>query len=64
MDLKYVERMKKGHYANKCPDAKAKDGKGNFKVLKVQLEDNKKDAKSIRKIRIRHSDLNSGDYDI
>ena len=55
---------KKGHNANKCPDAKAKGGKGYFKVW--QLEDpaaDDKDEKSIRQIRIRHSDLNSGEYD-
>ena len=40
---------KKGHYANKCPDANAKDGKGFFKVK--QLEEpsaEKKDEKPIR----------------
>ena len=62
MDLKDVECFKchkKGHNANKCPDAKSKDGKGFFKVR--QLEEpamDKKDEKSIRQIRIRHSDLN------
>ena len=65
MDLKDVECFKchkKGHYANKCPDAKSKDGKGIFKVR--QLEEptiDKKDEKSIRQIRIRHSDLNRSD---
>ena len=52
---------KKGHYANKCPDAK---GKAFFKVR--QLEEpamDKKDEKSIRQIRIRHSDLNRSDPD-
>jgi len=45
-------------------DAKAKDGKKYFKVR--QLEDpaaEKKDEKSIRQIRIRHLDLNSGYHD-
>ena len=35
MDLKDIDCFKchkKGHYAKKCPDAKAKDGKGYFKV--------------------------------
>ena len=60
MDLKDVECFKchkKGHYANKCPDAKSKDGKGFFKVR--QLEEpaiDKKDENSISQIRIRHSD--------
>ena len=34
IDLKDVECFKchkKGHYANTCPDAKSKDGKGFFK---------------------------------
>jgi len=57
MDLKDIECFKchkKGHCANKCPDAKTKDGKRYFKVR--QLEDSsvdKKDEKSIRQIRIR-----------
>ena len=52
MDLTDVECFKchkKGHYANKCPDAKAKDGKGFFKVR--QLEEpslDKMEEKSIR----------------
>jgi len=67
VDLKDVECFKchkKGHYANKCHDAKSKDGKGFFKVR--QLEEpalDKKDEKSIRQIRIRHSDLNRNDSD-
>jgi 5-formaminoimidazole-4-carboxamide-1-beta-D-ribofuranosyl 5'-monophosphate synthetase len=47
-----------------CPDAKAKDGRGYFKAR--QLEDpsvDKKEEKSIRQIRIRHSDLNTGHQD-
>ena len=38
MDIKDVECFKchkKGHYANKCPDAKAKDGTGFFKVRQL-----------------------------
>jgi len=67
MDLKDVECFKchkKGHGANKCPDAKIKDGKGFYKVR--QLEEpsmDKKDKKSIRQIRIRHSDLNRNNPD-
>jgi hypothetical protein len=66
-DIKDVECFKcykKGHYANKCPDAKAKDGTGYFKARK--LEDpslDKKEGKSIRHIRIRHSDHNTGYHD-
>ena len=54
-----------GNYANKCPDAKGKDGKGFFKVR--QLEEpamDKKEEKSIRLIRIRHSDHNRNDPDL
>ena len=57
MDLKDIECFK-------YPYAKAKNGKGYFKVR--QLEDpstEKKDEKSIRQIRIRHSDLNNGYHD-
>ena len=67
MDLKNIECFechKKEHYANKCPDAKRKDGKGYFKAR--QFEDpsvDKKEEKSIRQIRIRHSDLNTGYHD-
>ena len=54
MDIKDVECFKchkKGHYANKCPDAKAKDGKRFFKVR--QLEEQyaeKMNEKSIRQM--------------
>ena len=54
---------KRGHYANKCPHAKAKDGKGYFKVR--QLEDRsaeKNEEKWNRQIRIRHSDLNTDPF--
>ena len=67
MDLKDIECFKchkKGHYANKCPDAKAKDGKGHFKVRQLEAPSAEtKDEKSIRQIRIRHSDLNRGYHD-
>ena len=53
-------------YANKCPDAKAKDGKGYFKVRQLEdpKDEEKKDERSIRQIKIRHSDLNSGYHDL
>ena len=63
-DVEYFKCHKKGHYANKCPDAKEKDFKG-FKVRQIEdSSDDKKDEKSIRLIRIRHSDLNSDDYEL
>ena len=66
-DIKDVECFKchkKGHYANKCPDAKAKDGKGYFKARQLEARSVDKDEeKSIRQIRIRHSDLNTGYHD-
>ena len=27
--------LKKGHYADKCPESKAKDGKGSMKMGKI-----------------------------
>ena len=36
-DVEYFNCHKKGYSANKCPDAKGKDGKGFFEVR--QLED-------------------------
>ena len=67
MDLKDIECFKchkKGHYANTYPDAKAKEGKGYFKVRNLEEPSaEKKDDKSIRQIRISHSDINSGEYD-
>ena len=58
-DMKDVECFKchkKGHYANKCPEIKAKDAKGAFKVRKLDDSSVKEEgeAKSIRQIRIRH----------
>ena len=56
-DVECFKYHKKGHYANKCRDEKAKDGKGFF--LKVrQLEE-----PSAEKKDQSHSDLNSADYD-
>ena len=55
---------KKRHYANKCPDAKAKDGKGYFKARQLEVRSvDKNEGKSFRQIRIRNSDLNSGYHD-
>ena len=67
MDIKDVECFKcqkKGHYAYKCPDAKAKDGKGLFKVRQLEEQSAEKmNEKSIRQIRIRHLDFNNGYHD-
>ena len=57
---------KKGHYANKCPEAKAKDSKGVFKVRKMEesVADKAVDEpKSIRQISIRFSDLTMDEKD-
>jgi len=66
VDLKDVECFichKKGHYVNKCPDAK--DGNGHFKVRQLEEPSNdKKDEKAIRQIRICHSDVNCSDPSI
>jgi hypothetical protein len=64
MDLKDVECYhchKKGHYANKCLDIKAKDTKGAFKVRKAEEE--KASEPTLRQLRIRYSDLNSSEED-
>ena len=63
-DLKDVECYKchkKGHYANKCPEIKAKDTKGPLKARKMEQGITQDDAekKSIRQIRVRFSDLES-----
>ena len=53
---------KKGHYANKCPEAKPKDSEGTFKVRKVEepvADKAVEEPKSIRQIRIRFR-FNSG----
>jgi hypothetical protein len=61
VDLKDVECFhchKKGHYANKCPDIKAKDSKGVFKVRKAKdVDEPKSDEPVFRQIRIRYSDI-------
>jgi hypothetical protein len=47
--------FQESYYANKCPDAKTKDGNGYFKAR--QLEDpsvDKKEEKSFRQIKIRN----------
>ena len=60
-DVECVKCHKKRHYANKCTEIKAKDAKGSFKVRKVDDSSVKEDgeAKVIRQIRIRYSDLNA-----
>jgi len=35
MDVECFKCHKKGHYANKCPESKAKDGKAPMKVRKI-----------------------------
>ena len=35
-DVKCFKCHKKGHYANKCPDAKTKKGKGYFIVRQLE----------------------------
>ena len=50
-DLECFKCHKKGHHANKRPDAKSKDGKGFFKVWQSSSRSraiDKKDEKSIR----------------
>ena len=57
---------KKGHYANKCPEAKEKDSKGAFKVRKIEepvTEKAVEEPKSIRQIRIRFFDLTMEEND-
>ena len=52
------------HNTMRTNDAKAKDRKSFFKVRQLEEPSSEKqDEKSIRQIRIRHSGLNSGDYD-
>jgi hypothetical protein len=61
-DLKEVECFKchkKGHYANKCPEAKDKDSKGVFKVRKLGSSESAESDATIRHVRIRYSDLGS-----
>jgi hypothetical protein len=52
---------KKGHYANKCPEIKAKDTKGPLKARKMEqgITQDDVEKKSIRQIRVRFSDLES-----
>ena len=69
VDMKNVECYrchKKGHDANKCPEAKLKDSKGTFKVRKMEepvAEKAVEEPKSIRQIRIRFSDLTAEEND-
>ena len=55
--MEYFKCHKKGHYANKCPEIKVKDGKPPVKVRKIEDSGPKSDpeAKSVRQIRIRYS---------
>ena len=55
-DVECFKCHKKGHYANKCPEIKAKDAIRAFKVRKVDDSSVKEEgeAKSIRQIRIRY----------
>jgi hypothetical protein len=65
-DVECYRCHKKGHYANKCPEAKAKDSKGVFKVRKMEesvVDKAVEEPKSIRQIRIRFSDLTMEDND-
>ena len=63
-DVECFKCHKKEHYANKCPDANAKDGKGYFKARQLGVRSvDKNEEKSIRQIIIRHFDLNSGYHD-
>ena len=57
--------LKKGLYANKCPESTAKDGKAPMKVRKIENFGPKPDpdAKSVRQIRIRYSDIEEQNSD-
>ena len=52
---------KKGHYANKCPEIKAKDTKGPLKVRKMEEGITQDDVEKslFFQIRVRFSDLES-----
>ena len=57
---------KKGHYANKCPEAKPKDSKRTFNVRKVEksvADKAEEEPQSIRQICILFSDLTTEDND-
>ena len=67
-DLKEVECFKghkKGHYANKCPGIKLKDGNPPVKIRKIEDSGPKSDpeAKSVRQIRMRYSDIEEQNSD-
>jgi len=49
-DAENFQCHKKGHYANKCPESKAKDTKGAFKVRKIDdfVLKSESEAKSVR----------------
>jgi hypothetical protein len=57
-DIECYHCHKKGHYANKYPDIKAKDSEGVFKVQKAkEADDPKSDEPVIRQFGIRYSDI-------
>ena len=59
-DMKDVECFKcrkKGHYANKCPESKAKDAKEAFKVRKVDDSSVKEDGERKQFVRFASSIL-------
>ena len=60
-DMECYKCHKKGHYANKCPEIKAKDTKGPLKVRKMEesITQDEVEKKSIRQIRVYFSDLES-----
>ena len=60
-DVECFKCHRKVHYANNCPEIKAKDTKEAFRVHKEDDSSAKEDLKekSIRQIRIRYSDLNA-----
>ena len=64
-----LQMPQKGHYANKCPEIKAKDIKGSLKARKMDEGITRDDAetKTIRQIRVQFSYLESDQrpiYDI
>ena len=61
MMLNVTNATKTGHYANECPEIKAKNTKGSLKVRKMDESITQDDAEkeSILQIRVRFSDLES-----
>ena len=58
MMLNVTNATKTGHYANECPEIKAKNTKGSLKVRKMDESITKDDAetKAVCQIRVRISD--------